>query len=364
MKVLRIYHSAVVSEWRQRDRELRATGVDVTLVSAARWNEGGKVVACEPGADAFVHCARTWGSHPYLFVYDPVALWRLLAYPYHIIDVHEEAASLATLEVRVLMALRKSSRRAKLLLYCAQNIEKRYPIPFRWFERSALRHASGIYCCNARAGQILRRKGYRNVLTVLGLGVDVERFAPGSTQAARQAFTIGYVGRLEEHKGVHVLIEAVAKVPDAHLRIVGDGPYRRELEAATRRYGVTDRVHFDGYAGQAALPDVYRSFDILAVPSIPTPEWIEQFGRVAVEAMAGGLPVVASDTGSLPEVVGDAGVLVSPDDPVALADALRDLMNDRARRGALASAARERAQRYSWRSIAEGHRELYERVLH
>ncbi|MGE0877291.1 MAG: glycosyltransferase family 4 protein [Acidimicrobiia bacterium] len=362
MRVLRVYHSAVVSEWRQRDRELRATGVDVTLVSAARWNEGGKVVACEPGADAFVRPARTWGTHPYLFVYDPRVLWKALDGDFDVVDVHEEPASLAALEVRILMALRNRTRRAKLLLYCAQNIEKRYPIPFRWFERSALRHAAGVYCCNDEAGRILRRKNFRGALTTLGLGVNVERFSPASGKSGDDALTIGYVGRLEEHKGVHVLIEALAKVPDAELRIVGDGPYRVELQQAATRYGVAERVHFGGYAGQDALPELYRSFDVLVVPSIPTAGWIEQFGRVAVEAMASGVPVVASASGSLPEVVGDGGVLVEPNDAVALADALDDLINDGARRRALSEAAHRRAQRYSWRSIADGHRAFYERV--
>src|SRR4029079_19378683 len=76
--VLRIYHSAVVGAWRQRDRELRQRGISVTLVSARRWDEGGHVVALDPGPDTFVVPAATFGRRPNAFLYDPRPVWKVL----------------------------------------------------------------------------------------------------------------------------------------------------------------------------------------------------------------------------------------------------------------------------------------------
>ncbi len=355
-----MYHSGVVTAWRERDRAMRRLGVDVTHLAAARWNEGGSVVALSADGDDFVRSARTFGRHPYRFVYDPVAVTRALrAGPYDIIDVHEEPASLAHAELRLLARLTGHGR-TPVLFYGAQNIPKRYPPPFRWFEQQAFRRSAGTYVCNEAAGDIFRAKGFTSIVRVVGLGVDVERFSPGATRTHAGPLRVGYVGRLEEHKGVHVLIDALAGTAH-HLEVYGEGPYRGELEALTAR--TSARVTFHGGAAHDALPDVYRSFDVVAIPSQVRPNWIEQFGRVAVEAMASGVPVVAAATGSLPEVVGDAGVLLPPDDASAWRIAIDDLAEDPARRATLAAAGLERAQQYSWDAIAGQHVALYREVL-
>ena len=102
---------------------------------------------------------------------------------------------------------------------------------------------------------------------------------------------------------------------------------------------------------------------MVAVPSLETPSWIEQFGRVAVEAMASGVAVVASDSGSLPEVVAEAGILVPPDDVGALAAALGRLRDRPGERARLAGAGRRRAARYGWDQVAARQLELYRTVV-
>jgi glycosyltransferase involved in cell wall biosynthesis len=358
LTVLRVYHSGVVGEWRRRDRALRALGVDVALVSARRWNEGGADVALATGDDAFVVPARTLGRHPYRFVYDPWSLWRALrGRRVDVIDVHEEPASLAAAEVMVLARL--AGRRAPVCLYSAQNIPKRFPVPFRWIERATLRRAAAVHTCNQQAGRILRHKGFAGRIADLGLGVDVERFAPDPragerTPAAPGAdLRVGYVGRLEPHKGVEVLVAAVAATPGVVLEIVGDGPARGRVEQAVDRAGVGHRVTLVGYSDPDRLPATYRRMDVVVVPSLSTPSWIEQFGRVAVEAMASGVAVVASRTGALPEVVGQAAWLVEPGDVAELAQALAALRDDPAARIRLAAAGTRRAQHYDWTPVAQ-----------
>jgi glycosyltransferase involved in cell wall biosynthesis len=358
-----VYHSGVVRAWRRRDQAIREAGVDVTLVCAREWNEGGIVVSPElTDEDRHVRPIRTYGTHPNLFWYDPVALWRIVrAGLYDVLDVHEEPVSVAAAETQVLARL--AGVRAPFCLYSAQNIEKRYPVPFRWMERVALRRATAVHTCNEDAGRILRAKGFRGILRNLGLGVDVDRFAPAPVTSSDRSLRIGYVGRIEARKGVHVLVDSVARVPSATLEFVGDGPARVAVEDQIARCGLGERVHVAGYATQDELPDRYRTFDVVVVPSLETSSWIEQFGRVAVEAMASGVPVIASRSGSLPEVVGEAGILVPPDDVTALSGALCRLASDPGERRRLAAAGRERAQRWSWASIAAEQVSLYREMV-
>jgi glycosyltransferase involved in cell wall biosynthesis len=143
------------------------------------------------------------------------------------------------------------------------------------------------------------------------------------------------------------------------LDIVGDGPDRPLLEQEIARIGLNARVRVRGFVSHEDLPNIFRSLDIVCVPSLPTPRWIEQFGRVAVEAMASGVPVVASNVGSLPEVVGDAGILLPPGDSDALADALRRLADQPCLRATMSRLGRERAELYSWSNIAKVHQDVY-----
>ncbi len=361
MRVLRIFHSAVVDAWRERERQLRALGADVDLLTARRWNEGGTDVALVARPGEPVTGLRTWGRHPALFVYAPLPLWRALGRPYDVIDVHEEPFALATAEILLLRRLRR--QRAPYVLYSAQNIDKRYPPPFRWLERWALRHAAALSVCNSEAGRICERKGFPGAATLIPLGVDTQCFSPAPVRPEGQVPVIGYVGRLETHKGVHVLLDAVARLDRATLRVAGAGPEEAALHARVAELGIGDRVELVGSVGQDRLPDFYRGLDVLAVPSLPTPGWLEQFGRVVVEAMACGVPVIASDTGALPDVVGDAGLLVPPGDPEALAKALTSLLEDDSMRGELSRRGAKQAQQASWSEVAGQYLGVYERAI-
>ena len=185
MRVLRVFHSAVVDAWRERERHLRALGIEVDLVTARRWNEGGSDVTLEPRPGEPVTGVRTWGRHPALFLYSPVALWRALGREYDVIDIQEEPFALATAEILLLRRLRR--QQAPYVLYSAQNIEKRYPVPFRWLERWALRNAAGISVCNPEAGRINERKGLPGRATLIPLGVDTDHFSPAPPRRARRA---------------------------------------------------------------------------------------------------------------------------------------------------------------------------------
>ncbi len=360
MRVLRVSHSAVVDAWRERERRLAPRGIEVTTLSAQRWNEGGTDVPLRPRPGERVRGLRTLGTHPALFVYDPRPLWSAFGESWDALELHEEPFALATAEILALRALRR--QRAPYSLYSAQNIPKRYPPPFRWLERLALRQASGLSVCNRAAGEICVEKGFPGVPRVIPLGLDRSAFRPGTPRVASGCPVVGYAGRLASHKGVEVLLDAVAAAPELTLKLAGAGPDEAQLRARASELGIGDRVTFVGPLSQDELPDFYRTLDVLAVPSLPTPGWLEQFGRVAVEAMACGVPVVASDSGALPDVVGGAGLLVPPGDPDALRAALRQATEpEEAAR--LRAAGIERAASCDWERVADDYEALYRSML-
>lgn len=356
MKVLRIAHHGVVAAWRERERQLRDLGADVTMLSARRWDEGGRRVELDASRDSFVKGVRTLGRHPNAFLYDPVPLWRALGEHPDVIDLHEEPFSLALAEVLLLRALRR--RRAPFVFYSAQNIDKHYPIPFRWFESYALKHAIGAYVCNSDAAVILSRKGLRGICRVIPLGVDTTRFIPDDRVAPSAHPVIGYVGRLEPHKGCEVLLRAASVNPSWEVRITGEGSAYPGLVALAHSLGIADRVSFLGFAEGMQLAARYRDLDVLAVPSRETPRWLEQFCRVAVESMASGVPVVASRSGALPDVIQDAGILTDPGDSDALSDGIARALDVPTWRQ-LSVRGLDRAREFTWSHVAEQHRDLY-----
>ena len=171
--------------------------------------------------------------------------------------------------------------------------------------------------------------------------------------------TIGSVGRLDRQKGYDVLLHALADLPEAALVLVGDGPEREPLEALAQDLGLQDRVRFAGW--QAEPRRHLTTFDVFALPSR-----FEGFPLAIVEAMLAELPVVATAVGSVSEAVrGDeTGLVVPPDDPAALAAALRRLLADPPLRLRLGEAVRRLAlERFTAAAMARSFERLYEEIL-
>ncbi|MEW9534626.1 glycosyltransferase [Microbispora sp. NPDC049125] len=227
-----------------------------------------------------------------------------------------------------------------------------------------------IATCTDEVDELIRMRVPRRATRVVPCGVDVETFNPHVEPLERpERPRLLTVGRLVPRKGVDTTIRALQYLKDAELVIAG-GPSSNELhrdpEVTRLRWlaaqaGVSDRVTFLGRVSREALPALMRSST--AVVSVP---WYEPFGMVALEAMACGVPVVASAVGGQKETVvnGVTGILVPPRQPAVLARALRRLLDDRVRRTAFGIAGADRARaRYRWSRIAGETLATYERVL-
>jgi len=178
--------------------------------------------------------------------------------------------------------------------------------------------------------------------------------APPAASTSRPddpAPTVLYVGRLTGSKGVDVLIEALARLDSVSATIAGDGPARESLERLARRLGVAERIRFVGWVSPPERSGLFARASVLAMPSL----WQEPFGIVGLEALAAGVPVVASAVGGIPSWLrdGEAGLLVPASDPARLADALGRVVGDPTLRARLSEKGPEAAARHSMKRHLE-----------
>jgi glycosyltransferase involved in cell wall biosynthesis len=195
-------------------------------------------------------------------------------------------------------------------IYTSQNIVKRYPPPFSWMERAVHRRASFATAISGAVADSLRAKGYRGPIALMPPGIDVSSFPQlAARRGEGRRFTVGYVGRLAEEKGVDTLVDALRRPATAGMRalIAGDGSAADDLRARAATSDLNGRVSWVGYVSHDRVADVYGQLDLVVVPSRTTAAWTEQFGRVVAEALACGVPVLTSDSGELPKLVADTG---------------------------------------------------------
>ena len=244
------------------------------------------------------------------------------------------------------------------------------PVRIR-MERALARDVDRIVAtCTDEVGELVRLGAARNRITVVPSGVDVDQFSPDGPAAERgDRPRVLCIGRLVPRKGFDTVLRALVGVPDAELIIAG-GPAADELagdpEAArltrlAERFGVADRVRLVGAVARPDVPALLRSADLV----VCTP-WYEPFGIVPLEAMACGVPVVASAVGGFLDTVvdGATGTLVPPRRPDRLAAAMRRLLAEPFWREAYGTAGVDRARsRYSWDRIAAATLAVYADLL-
>lgn len=291
-----------------------------------------------------------------------------------LIHVDEEPYNLASWQ-----AFRWADRRRiPALFFSWQNLLRRYPPPFNWIERHNYRRAAYAIAGNQEAGQVLRAKGYRGPVSVLPqFGVDPGLYRPDAQplldRPADGGLVVGYAGGLLREKGVDLLLQAVARAnrrltaegaPRCRVIIAGAGAQQAALQSLCGDLELDDQVTFLGKVSSTAMASVYTSMDVLALPSLTTAAWKEQFGRVLIEAMACQTPVIGSNSGEIPHVIGDAGLVFPEGDADALSDMLIALARQPDLRGRLARLGYQRVlDCFTQARVAEQTAAIYRKVL-
>ena len=369
MRVLVISKALVAGTSQRKLEELaKCPGVELTLVTPAYWQS-------DDGSKQMLERLYTRG---YRMIVTPMRLngnFHLHYYPRlgkimrevrpEVVHIDEEPYNFATFHAMWLA----SRQKARALFFTWQNLYRSYPPPFRQMELYNYRHAAAALAGNRDAADVLKRKGYKGPIHIIpqfGFDTDIyQHTEPHKSRAAGDAFTMGYIGRLVEQKGLPLMIEALASLPEyCRVVLIGNGPMKSVLEEQATRLGVSERVIFKRGVPTYEIPNEMQQLDVLVLPSVTRPNWIEQFGRVLPEAMSCETPVIGSSSGEIPHVIGDAGLVFQEGNVQDLVACVRKLLDDAELYARLATKGRERVlERYTQEQIARQTFEVYKEMM-
>lgn len=308
------------------------------------------------------HCrtapVMAWG-HPLLYTYRRFEkLMSQLSFPEVVLAI-EEPYLPATAQI-----LRWcQNKRVPMYFYTAQSLPRRHPWPIRKLEQWVLAHAAGAWCVNEAARERILQLGFIGPAEVIGLGIDPARFQPAEPRTSNDAPTALYVGRLAQEKGLIDLLSAVERVPGLQLRIVGNGPQELKIRQMLKQSPAGARIVLEPAWPSLRIPMLMAQVDFLVLPSRTTLRWKEQFGRVLVEAMACQVPVIGSDSGEIPMVIGPAGLVFPEGQVEALAQAMAYLAQDHRLRLELGKRGRMRVlEHFTWETVARALTKLIRRA--
>jgi len=375
-RLLTIGHSYVVAANRRLAHQMALAGAgewEVTAAAPDRFPGDLRDLTLEPiegEACRVVPIPVRFARTPHLMRYRKPLADLIRGERWDVIHCWQEPFVLAAADVA-----RAAPADAALVYATFQNIPKRYPIPWSRFERASLARADGWIAFGRTVEQTLAgRRGYRDrPHAVIAPGVDAERFRPDpdARRRVRRELgwtddgdpVIGYLGRFVEPKGLQPLTAALGRTTGAWRALfVGGGPERDKLDKWAADY--PDRVRVVGGVAHDRVPAYLAAMDVLVAPSLTTPRWREQFGRMLIEAMACGVPVVGSSSGEIPHVIGDAGVIVPEGDPGALSKVLDELIADPERRAEMSRRGLERVRaEFALPVVARRHLAFFDELL-
>lgn len=308
-----------------------------------------------------------FGKHPNRAIFLNKLLKEVLKKP-DIICVHSDENFFLTFQVLLFKLL--FSPKSKFIFHTWQNIhfnDEYYPQASKilfyvdnMIEKFILKFSDACITRNLEAISIMKKKGFAGALTYIPWGTDIDNLYKRDVTDVRSkyelsGFVIGYIGRLVEEKGILDLIEAVKNIEDNYtLLIIGDGPIKKKIVTKAEESGIAKHLRLLDGIPFKDVPIMMNCIDTFALPSRTSITWKEQFGRVLVEAMACEIPVIGSDSGAIPDVIGNAGLIFKEGNIKDLTSKLITLMKDDNLRKKLGQRGRQRVlEHFTWQRFAE-----------
>ncbi len=310
-----------------------------------------------------------------VYLLDPVRMAQILRdFRPEVIHIEEEPQALITVETVTLRDL--FAPRAAITIFTWDNLLRRRKFPLNAIKKAmrtySLRRARAVICGNSEAEQLLRTQThYEGSTTVLPqCGLDPADHFPGSEPLLKEqlglgdAICVGYAGRLVQEKGIRLLLDALAALPQYpwKLLLVGSGGLESEIrdDSLSRFPG---KIVLVPAVAQKDVPRYLRCMDIFVLASYATEKWKEQFGLALAQAMMVGVAPIGSSSGAIPEVVGPGGLIFEEGNVKSLTRALECLLASPARRVELSRRARDFALRnYASRVIAARYLSVFEQA--
>jgi glycosyltransferase involved in cell wall biosynthesis len=343
---------------------------DVTCLAPAKYlaDHGWARFEALPEEPARALGVRAYGTRsPHLFGYGP-ELRTLLRDGWDAVFAWEEPYVVSGAQLAAW-----TPRTSVFTFLTFQNIRKRYPPPFSWLERYTLLRSDGWFYSGHSVYEVQKSTpGYRDRPARLGpLGVDLSLFRPDPDARRRVRETlgfgddgppvIGFVGRFVPEKGLHFLMRVLdALRPAWRALFLGGGALEGDIRRWAERHG--ERVRIVS-APHDRVPEYVNAMDLMCAPSETARHWREQFGRMLIEAFACAVPVIGSDSGEIPFVIGDAGLVARERDESVWISALERLLTEPDTRREFGARGLDRATKvYAWPQVARGYLEFLEEL--
>lgn len=249
---------------------------------------------------------------------------------------------------------------------------------FHQIEKKVLKRVDIMVAGNQEAASVLLKKGYKKTIEILPqFGVNQNYFKKKNVDGLKAElrledfFIAGYIGRITKEKGIEDLIQAACKIiynkgsrVDVKFLIIGNGPYKPEAQELVKKLGLEQSFVFVPSVDFNQIVEYYNLMDLMVIPSRTTPEWKEQFGRTIIEAMSCSIPVVGSDSGAIPEVIGNAGLIFKQGNADDLADKMIRIIDENELRIALIANGLKRVnENFTTEIIAQKTYEIYKNLI-
>jgi glycosyltransferase involved in cell wall biosynthesis len=391
MKLLIASHTYIVDLNCEKYRLMASLepGTEVTIVVPKKWRPGGvqnKTIETrfwQDGSFRVVPVSNLSQNNQGLLSFGAEIIPLLKEFRPDVIQMEQGAKSIGYAQLITLNRLLQLN--AKMVFFTWWNLPYTSKFPVSWLEAYNLRHSDGIIAGNQDGAEILRDHGYQGEIEVMPqLGVDEQLFRPQPQPelAAKlgiqpDEFVVGFVGRFVEEKGLFTLCDALTQLQaETHhpwkWLLLGRGPLKASLLEKAKQAGIADRLIWVESVPHDDVPRYINLMNTLVLPSQTTygfktltaAGWKEQFGHVLIEAMACQVPVIGSDSGEIPHVIQDAGLIFPEGNATALKDCLLQLISQPDRAIELSKRGYDRAlTHYTNRALAQKQMQFYWRLV-
>jgi glycosyltransferase involved in cell wall biosynthesis len=313
MKILFVSHSSVLKYHQQKLEILAADyGHDICLCTPEHWYEGGVKANAYTGGgikyiigNVFMVKKRAiqiyFNADDIIKKFDP-----------DIVHVEEEPFTFAGWQfIRAAKKLGKKS-----IFFTWENIDRTYNPLYSYFNDYCIKNSDAIIAGNEEAKAIFKSRDFKGPIEVIPqYGLNMEDFIVRKSRKDKKYFTIGYIGRITPEKGIDTVVEALKGLKNVKFVLAGTGPMDYIEMIKDKVCGLKEgTVEFAGFMGRDKIAAFLSSIDALVLPSLTTPQWKEQFGRVIIEAFASKTAVIGSSSGEIPNVIGGAGLVFKEGD--------------------------------------------------
>lgn len=388
MKILVVSHTYIVDINREKFRTLAQLKPDikVTIVVPKKWKPGGvqnKIIETKPFIEdnfKVIPISNFSQNNQGLLTFGTDIIKLLRQFQPRIIQVEQGVKSFAYAQ---LITLNKwLNLGAKNVFFTWWNLPYQSKFPVSYLEQYNINNTDGLVAGNQDAADIIREHGYRKAVSVMPqLGIDEVLFSPkpqpdlaNELNIKNDDFVIGFVGRFVPEKGVLTLLKALKDLSQKHwkLLLLGRGELKETIINKAQDLGLADKLIMVESVEHKQVPQYINLMNVLVLPSETTYQfktltalgWKEQFGHVLIEAMACKVPVIGSNSGEIPNVIEEAGLIFPEGDALALKNCLTQLMLDRNLANELAKKGYQRVVScYTNKALAQKSLSFYEGLV-